>query len=158
MLNDYDSRWSIQWQRHHQDFDYVAHLKHYYRPLARRNITTDVISAEADLAGYRLVIAPALLVMTDSRAAALRSFVENGGHLVLTLRTGMKDEYNALLPLRQPGALADLAGAEVEEYYALDEPVPVRGEGWLGQSQIWAERLKVIDPARTAGAGALWVQ
>ena len=32
--------------------------------------------------------------------------MRGGGHLVLTIRTGMKDAYNALLPLRQPGPLA----------------------------------------------------
>ena len=34
MLYDPDSRWSIGWQRHHQDFDYLDHFQHYYRPLA----------------------------------------------------------------------------------------------------------------------------
>ncbi len=147
LLNCYDSRWSIQWQRHHQDFDYVSHLRHYYRPLAARNVSTDIISADAALDGYKLVIAPALLIVTPQRAANLKAFVENGGHLALTLRTGMKDEYNALLPLRQPGALAELAGAEVEDYYALFDPVPITGEDWSGVSRIWAERLKLRDDA-----------
>jgi beta-galactosidase len=57
----------------------------------------------------------------------------------------MKDEFNALFPLRQPGPLADLAGVEVEEYYALDEPVPVKGNWFDGVSRLWAERLKVRD-------------
>jgi beta-galactosidase len=147
LLNSYDSRWSIQWQRHHQSFDYVDHLRHYYRPLAARNISTDILSAEASLAGYKLVIAPALVILSEACAQEMKAFVENGGHLVLTLRTGMKDEYNALLPLRQPGWLADLAGAEVEEYYALDEPVPVISGAWNGISSLWAERLRVRGPA-----------
>ena len=61
MLNAYDSRWSIEWQRHHQDFDYVAHFNHYYRPLAGHNVTVDILSADEQLTGYRLVIAPALM-------------------------------------------------------------------------------------------------
>lgn len=147
LLNSYDSRWAIQWQRHHRDFDYVAHFNHYYRPLAARNIAADVISADAPLDGYKLVIAPALLILNESRAARLRDFVERGGHLVLTIRCGMKDDYNALLPSRQPGPLADLAGVEVEEYYALLDPVPVSGEWFDGTSRLWAERLKVRDEA-----------
>ncbi|TEU21754.1 MAG: beta-galactosidase [Anaerolineales bacterium] len=149
LLNSYDSRWSIQWQRHHRDFDYVAHFNHYYRPLAVRNIAADVISTDAPLEGYKLVIAPALLVLNGSRATRLRDFVERGGHLVLTIRCGMKDEYNALLPSRQPGPLADVAGVEVEEYYALLEPIPVAGEWFAGTSRLWAERLKVRDEAST---------
>jgi beta-galactosidase len=145
ILNSYESRWSVQWQRHHRDFDYVAHLNHYYRPLAARNIATDVISADAPLDGYRLIVAPALVIASQSLAERLEAFVERGGHLVLTVRCGMKDEYNALLPSRQPGSLADLAGVEVEEYYALLEPVPVEGNWFRGTSQLWAERLKVRD-------------
>ena len=150
MLNDYDSRWSIQWQRHNQEFDYVAHFLNYYRPLAARNIAVDVLSADvSDFTAYNLVIAPALLILTPARAAALQQYVESGGHLVLTLRSGMKNKYNALLPVRQPGSLAEAAGVEVEEYYALTEPVPVNGSGWTGKSKIWAERLKVTDPGNT---------
>ncbi len=149
ILNSYDSRWSIQWQRHHRDFDYLAHFNHYYRPLATRNIALDLISADAPLDGYKLVIAPALLMLNESRAARLRDFVGRGGYLVLTVRCGMKDDCNALLPSRQPGPLADVAGVEVEDYYALLEPVPVSGEWFTGTSRLWAERLKVRDEAGT---------
>ena len=40
-----------------------------------------------------------------------------------------------------------MAGIEVEEYYALEAPVPVLaalGEGFSGESRIWAERLNVL--------------
>lgn len=150
LLNSYDSRWSTNWQRHHRDFDYVDHLNHYYRPLALNNISADIISADVSLKGYRLVVAPALVILNKNRVAILRSFVEGGGHLVLTIRTGMKDDNNALLPIRQPGQLATLAGIEVEEYYALLEPVPVIGAELSGTSQLWAERLRILDETETA--------
>jgi beta-galactosidase GanA len=113
MLNSYGSRWSTQWQPHHRDFDYVRHFMHYYGLFAARNIPVDIISADAPLDGYRLVIAPALLILNESRIRHLREFVKDGGHLVLTIRCGRKDQHNALLPSRQPGPLADLAGVEV---------------------------------------------
>jgi len=149
ILNSYDSRWAIQWQRHHHDFDYVAHLNHYYRPMAARNVAADVISADAPLKGYRLVIAPALLILNEGQVEQLKSFVAGGGHLVLTIRSGMKDGYNALLPTRQPGPLAELAGVEVEEYYALQAQVPVKGNWFNGVSRTWAERLKALDESKT---------
>ncbi len=149
LLNCYDSRWSIRWQPHHKDFDYVAHFLNNYRPLAAQNISIDIISADEPLAGYKLVIAPALLILDDQRVEHLKTFVETGGHLVLTARCGMKDEYNALLPSRQPGALCEVSGVEVEDYYVLDTPVPVNGDGWTGSSRIWAERLRVLDREKT---------
>ena len=149
LLNCFDSRWSIQWQPHHKDFDYIGHLLNYYQPLAAQNIPVDIISADESVTGYKLVIAPALLILKEQRIAQFIEYVEGGGHLVLTLRTGMKDECNALLPARQPGALRELCGAEVEDYYALMTPIPVIGDGWKGESKIWAERLHVCDGENT---------
>ena len=145
IVNSYDSRWSIEWQRHHRDFDYVAHLLHYYRPLAARNVAVDIVSADTPLKSYRLVIAPALLMLDDDIVERLRDYVSWGKYLVLTIRCGMKDEYNAFLPSRQPGPLADIAGVEVEEYYALQKEVPVIGNWFSGVSRLWAERLKVLN-------------
>lgn len=149
ILNSYDDRWALHMYRHHKDFDYVSHLLHYYRPCARRNIAVDVISADADLSRYRLVIAPALHLLNQDRVQRLTTFVEGGGRLMLTVRSGMKDEFNALLPMRQPGPLAEIAGVEVEEYYALEEPVPVHGTWFDGTSRIWAERLSLRDESTT---------
>jgi beta-galactosidase len=148
LLNCYASRWSIGWQRHNSDFDYVAHFNHYYRPLAARNINVDVISADEPLDGYKLVVAPALLILNEKRVAQLQEFIRNGGVLVLTLRSGMKDEFNALLPSRQPGALAEMAGLEVEDYYSLEDTIPVKGNSFLGTARLWAERLRLLDGSK----------
>jgi beta-galactosidase len=149
ILNSYEDRWALHMHRHHKDFDYVAHLLHYYRPLARRNVSVDIVSVDAALDGYRVAIAPALHLLNDERVCQLTSFAERGGHVLLTIRSGMKDDRNALLPMRQPGPLVGMTGVEVEEYYALVEPVPIEGEWFSGTSMIWAERLAVRDETAT---------
>ncbi len=162
MLNSYDSRWSIEFQRHIDDFDYINHFNHYYRALVVNNICVDIISADETLDGYKLVIAPALLTLNEKRVTNLTNFVKKGGHLVLTIRTGMKDEYNTLLPSRQPGPLAKLSGVEVEDYYALDKSVPIEGKWLNGFSRLWAERLNLLDqqnalPISTYGRSNGWL-
>jgi beta-galactosidase len=145
IINDYESRWSIQWQRHHKDFDYIAHLNHYYKAFAALNIPVDIISPEASLAGYRIVVAPALLILEEERLKNLQQLIHRGSCLIVGTRSGMKDQYNALFPARQPGPLVELTGVEVEEYYALERPAPVKGNWFSGTSQIWAERLRFVD-------------
>ena len=145
ILNSYDSRWAVEFQRHQSDFDYVAHFNNYYRPLALNNVAVDIISADESLDGYKLVIAPTLNVLSEKRVMNLTNYVRKGGHLVLTIRSGMKDEYNAFLQSRQPGPLAQVAGIEVEDYYAVDEPVPIEGNLLKGFSIQWAERLRLLD-------------
>jgi len=150
ILNDYNSRWSLDWSRQHQDFDYVKHLLHYYKPLAARNIPVDIISADSVLAKkYRVVIAPALVILTPERIKNLTEFVEKGGTLILTIRSCMKDEFNSLLPMRQPGPLSKITNIEVEEYYPLETPVTVIGNMIKnGTSRLWAERLRIIEEGK----------
>jgi len=146
LLNSYDSRWAIDFQRHTTKYDQIALLKSYYRYLRPLSQSIDVISPDAPLDGYKLVVAPDLNVIPEDLARHLLEYVRDGGHLVLGPRSGMKDEFNALLPQRQPGFLADALGGRVEQYYALEKDFPVSGRWGEGQVTIWAEQLKTSAP------------
>jgi len=145
LLHSYDSRWAIDFQRHTAKYDQTALLKNYYRCLRPLAQSIDVISPDAPLQDYKLVVAPDLNVIPEDLAQHLLEYVRNGGHLVLGPRSGMKDEFNALLPQRQPGFLADALGGRVEQYYAIERDFPVSGEWGEGQVTIWAEQLKTSD-------------
>ena len=130
-------RWAIDFQRHTTKYDQISLLRNYYhdlRPLAQ---SIDVISPEAPLQDYKLVVAPSLNVIPETLAQRLLEYVRNGGHLVLGPRSGMKDEYNALLPQRQPGFMADALGGRVDQYYAIEKDFPVSGEWGEGQVTIY---------------------
>jgi beta-galactosidase len=105
--------------------------------------SVDVVSDTAPLEHYRLVVAPALNLLTPEAAKNLEDYVRGGGHLVLGQRSAMKDRDNGLFPQRQPGPMADLLGARVEQFYALDGAVPVMGKWGEGKSSLWAEQLSV---------------
>jgi len=150
ILNDYESRWSLEAQPHNANFSYVEHLMSYYRAFASRNIAVDIISADASLQGYRLVVVPALALLDEKRQESLRELTKNNGHLIVTLRTGVKDRHNALLPSRPPGpVLSELTGVEVVEYYALTDPAPIKGNWFDGQSNQWAETLRLLTDRPT---------
>jgi len=142
ILHSYEDRWAINFQRHHKDFDPVGHLLSFYRPLRPLTHEMDIVHPLAPLGSYKLVVAPHLNVLTEEMVQHLLAYVSAGGHLVLGPRSGMKDEFNALLPSRQPGQLAAALGAHVEEFYALDTPIPIGGKLGRGTAQIWAEWLQ----------------
>jgi len=143
ILQDYPSRWAIDFQPHHRDYDQIDVLLDYYRPLKDARGAVDIVEAEAaPLSGYRLVVAPSLNVISEATAKRLADFVRGGGHLILGPRSGMKDEFNRLELKRQPGPLAGLLGARVEQYYALDEAIEVGS----GKATIWAEDLSISAP------------
>jgi len=57
----------------------------------------------------------------------------------------MKNEDNGLQTERQPGPLAELLGGRVEQYYALENPVPIEGKWGTEQGKLWAELLSAKD-------------
>jgi beta-galactosidase len=146
MLNDYPSRWAIGWQRFTDAYSPADAMAAYYTPLHATARAVDVVADTAALGRYRLVVAPALNVLTAQAAANLIAYVKGGGHLVLGDRSGMKDGDNRLQPQRQPGPLAELLGARVAQWYALDQAVPVAGSWGHGTAALWAERLEVTAP------------
>ena len=148
LLNDYESRWAVEWQKHTSEYNTLGTMRSYYRALRKVAQSIDVVSPYAPLGSYKLVVASSLNLIPDALAKHLLAYAQNGGHLVLGPRSGMKDEYNALLPQRQPGFLVEPLGARVEQYYALEKekPVPLSGSLGNGEASVWAEQLKTSAP------------
>ncbi|MEP6645214.1 MAG: beta-galactosidase trimerization domain-containing protein, partial [Acidobacteriaceae bacterium] len=141
ILHSYDSRWAIKWQAHNKKYDPVDEIVSYYRPLRAISQSIDVIAPTAPLSQYKLVVAPGLSVLSDAAAKNLIEYVRQGGHLVLGQRSAMKDDDNALQTDRQPGPLAELLGGRVDQYYALEGPIPLEGKFGPTQGSLWAEML-----------------
>ena len=146
LLYSYDSRWAIDFQRHTDKYNQLEILRDYYAALRKRAQSVDVVNPYSKLDGYKLVVAPDLNVIPQDLAQHLLDYVSLGGNLVLGPRSGMKDQYNALLTQRQPGFLVPGLGGRVEQYYALLKDVPVSGTWGDGNATIWAERLTAETP------------
>jgi beta-galactosidase len=119
MVLSYDARFAFQIQPNNPRFSYPEHFHQFYRAFFQQHVSVDIVPPNADLSGYRLVIAPALHLLTEASAENLKSYVQAGGTLVVTQRTGVKDETNAVVNQRLPGLLAEVCGVEVEEYDSL---------------------------------------
>lgn len=119
MILSYDSRFAFQIQANNPGFNHGAHFHEIYRTLHARHIPVDIVEERADLSPYRLVIAPALHVLAEEVAENLKRYVDGGGVLVVTARSGVKDETNTVVDAKLPGLLAELCGVTVEEYLSL---------------------------------------
>jgi beta-galactosidase len=141
ILDSYPSRWAIDWQKMNPAYDAVEELRSYYAPLHKLGYSIDIIPPDRDLSKYKLVIAPGLNILTQAEADNLTRYCRHGGHLVLGQRSAMKNEENSRWPQRQPGPLAALLGARVEQYTALDHPVDVSGAWGDAKARLFAEQL-----------------
>lgn len=125
-----DTRWAFHIQPLVNGFNYNRELHRYYDSLRRKGINVDVAFPQADLLRYKIVVAPSLFVVTPDLTRKLTDFVEGGGTLVLTYRSGVKDEHNVFTDETLPGPLAKLAGVAVHDYDPEADP------GGGGQQEI----------------------
>ena len=119
MMLSYDSRFAFQIQPNNPRFSYPEHFHQIYRSFYQQDASIDIVAPNADLSSYKLIIAPALHLISDVTAENLKRYVQAGGTLVVTQRTGVKDESNTVVNQRLPGLLAEACGVEVEEYDSL---------------------------------------
>ena len=120
LLWDWQSWWAqeLEW-RPSVDLGYLERIRTWYEASLRAGLTADFAHPEADLSRYRLVIAPALYLITERAAANLRRYVEGGGTLVVSCFSGIVDERDQVYPGPYPGALRDVLGLTVEEWLPL---------------------------------------
>ncbi len=119
MMLSYESRFAFQIQPNNPRFSYPEHFHQIYRAFHQQHVSIDIVAPNADLSAYKLIIAPALHLISDATAENLKRYVQAGGMLVVTQRTGVKDESNTVVNQRLPGLLAEVCGVEVEEYDSL---------------------------------------
>lgn len=150
VLYDYDNIWAWRFQPQSLDFNYDNEIMRVYRPLHGLNVPIDVIPSSRDLSAYKLVILPVQQIMNEELASRLKNFVKNGGTLLFTFRTGIKDRNNNLwFNEKMPGAISDLIGAELREIESLqpDQECALVGrgqfEGAHGKGKVWRDFMEV---------------
>ena len=143
LIKSYDNAWSHQAQPHSLSFDYNRLLQDYYAALQASHAGVDVTGVAADFSRYRLVLMPAFNLMTPAIADKCRTYVEAGGNLVVTFRSGTRNWDNSITTLPSPGYFAELAGVSLEEYDALSRgrQVMVQGKDWQGMASTWCDVL-----------------
>jgi beta-galactosidase len=143
IVYDYESIWSLASQPGYAENDYLRAVARYYDALYRAGVNVDLVSPEADLTRYKLVLAPDLVILPDARARKLIAYVEQGGVLLADARAGVKDENNRVHERTLPGLLSDVLGITIEEYGALDgRSYPVHSDAGL-----FPDTLTAIDYA-----------
>jgi beta-galactosidase len=119
ILMSYDDIHSLRLQPGAQGLSYNEIVGTYYRALHRLGVPVDIVPPDADLAPYRLVVAPILHLVTRKWGENLVRYVDDGGTLWVGARSGVKDDSSRIVNLPLPGLFADLCGVQVEEYDAI---------------------------------------
>ncbi|WP_433432782.1 beta-galactosidase [Nonomuraea sp. CA-141351] len=143
VLHDSDAWWAMEVDGlPSKELDYHGSLRRAHRALWEAGITVDFAHPENDLSRYRLVVAPALFLLSDAGAENLRDYVEGGGTLLVQHYSGVVD---ARLHARLGGypalPLREALGIRVEEHRPLRrDEVIVLSDGT--RATVWSESLR----------------
>lgn len=139
---------AAQWQMGTVVFDYKAAVDQFHRALYNSNVGTDfVFPEEADFARYKLIVVPPLYIADDALLRKLSDYVKDGGHVLMSFKSGFANENSAVRAVRAPGPLHEAAGFTYQEFSNLEKPLALKGDpfgaGEANRVKHWAEFLQV---------------
>ncbi|HET7094996.1 MAG TPA: beta-galactosidase trimerization domain-containing protein, partial [Thermomicrobiales bacterium] len=146
LLHDYESQWAYDAQPHSQNASYVRQAMLFYRVLRSLAVDVDIRHPDHDLGGYDVIVAPALQLMGEERAARLARSAQTS-RLVFGPRPAYRTPTGRVHEDGQPGPLRGLLGQRLLNFDGMRPGLTVRAGGHLVET--WAESYE------PAGAEAL---
>jgi len=135
-----------QWSFGGPTADYTSLVLQMHRSLYDLNVGADFVFPETkDFSQYKVLIVPALYIADDALLQRIAEYVKNGGHVVMTFKSGFANENSAVRWVRAPGPLREAAGFSYQEFSNLEKPLALKGDpyhaGAENKAQYWAEFL-----------------
>jgi beta-galactosidase len=116
----------------------------FYAPLYEANVPVDFAHPGKDLSSYRLVIAPNLYLLTEESAANIRSFVEDGGTLLMSYFSGVVDACDHIRLGGYPAPFKELLGLVIEDFVPMatgETNRLVTQDGGSFECDLWADLI-----------------
>lgn len=137
VLYDRENAWALKdAQGPREDMHYSECVRKQYRGLREQGLNVDVISMEQDLKNYRLLAVPMGYLFREGYENTLKTWVKQGGILILTYWTGLVDETDRCFLGGTPYGLMEAAGIRSAEIDALYD---------------WEENQALPEPENTLG-------
>jgi len=121
-------------------------LRQMYDAFYRMNVGVDFVDPSSkNIEKYKLLIVPALYAAPDSLLKRLNRFVENGGHIVYTFKSGFSDQNVKVRTCRQPGIISEACGIYYSQFTVpqnvslKDDPFQVGSEN--NKVNTWMELI-----------------
>ena len=146
LLYGREARWDLDNHKQSVRWDTYGHLLKQYRALKRLGAPVDVITEDQDFSGYPFLVVPAYQLVDEALVRRWKTYAENGGHLIITCRTGQKDRRGQLWEGPWAAPILDLIGAKISFYDTLPAPYVGKVTKDGDQTYDWASWGEVLVP------------
>ncbi|WP_408653479.1 beta-galactosidase [Jatrophihabitans sp.] len=151
IVYDWQSRWAAELDSHPSvDVDPLAATRQLYSALWRSGVRCDFVPPDGSYDGYRVLLVPQLYLLPAEHAAALAAFVEAGGTVLVSYFSGIVDSADHIVPGGYPGALRELLGIRIEEFFPLLAGQSVALSDY-GSGVVWSELGRTEGAEQLAG-------
>lgn len=139
LLHDEEALWIYDHRPQSSTASYWSQFRLFYAALRGLGADVDIRHPDADLNGYRLIVAPALQLIDAARAERFTTLAKNA-RFVFGPRTGFRTPHGNAHAEGQPGPLEPLAGYRLLQFDALPPLVFCHAGGH--QVETWAESYR----------------
>lgn len=145
LLWNYDNAWSMAQQGQTNQWNTLQFFQKYLEIVKSFGAPADIIYENDDLSKYKVVIAPAFELVDNALIDKWTNYVKQGGNLVLTLRTGVKDRNGHIFSAGWGEKIYSLINAEIENFDQLLPSTKGTIEG-LKNEYFWNNWADLIVP------------
>jgi beta-galactosidase len=144
LLYNPDNIWETEVQKQTYQWSETGHITRIYSNLKTLCVPVDIVGEDRDLSAYPVVVAPAYQMVDRELIEKLKLYVEKGGHLVLTCRTGLKDRNGHFFEAPWADAITSLIGAKISMYDELsaETKANVKFNGTNYTWNVWGDILE----------------
>ncbi|MCX6564023.1 MAG: beta-galactosidase [Candidatus Aminicenantes bacterium] len=146
VLYSLDSNNGLTFMPFDKTVNYWTVLNQFYKMLYKLNVEADFIFPQnPHFEDYSLIIVPTLYIASDDLLGRLAAYVKNGGHVLMSFKSGFCNENSTVRWSLAPGPLREAAGFYYQEFSNLTKPLALRGDpykaGAENKASVWAEFL-----------------
>ena len=147
IIKDFESGWVFDHQFLTREINVGAVYNALFQAASEQRFNIDIVSSTSELNGYKIVFAPQMALMDDQLAGRLRRFVEQGGVLIMSAHSAIKDKDNAFTAGTIPIGLTDVFGVELDSFQTYQPPSGTNNaihfdDGSVPPVQVFAEVLR----------------
>ena len=113
MVYNMDNVWETTLQPQTFQWNERAHIAKYYNALKLLTAPVEIVSEDKDLSAYPFVVIPACQMVDKALVDKWTKYAENGGHLIVTVRTGLKDRNGHFPEGEWACSISNLIGAKI---------------------------------------------
>jgi beta-galactosidase len=146
ILYSLDSRHGLDFMPFDDKVSYITVLNQFYKALYNLGVEVDFVFPQSrNIADYDLILVPPLYIASDDLLERLAAYVRDGGHLLVSFKSGFCNENSTVRWTTAPGPLREASGFYYQEFTNLQRPLKLKGDpyrvGEENRVSVWAEYL-----------------